>query len=57
MTGFAGLAGVLQHVLLPLLEVKDFAALACVNKDLKQLVYGQPAWVWEAAARRVQTLL
>ena len=53
MISFIDVASILQRVILPLLEARDLAALACTSRELKQLAYDQPASVWEAAARSV----
>ncbi|KAK9795596.1 hypothetical protein WJX73_004224 [Symbiochloris irregularis] len=47
-----GVVGILNPEIFPALEAQSLAALACTSKELKSLVYGAPASVWEAAARR-----
>lgn len=46
-----GVVGVLEHLLLPLLEAEGLACLACTSTKLKQVVYDCSVDIWEAAAR------
>ncbi|KAK9802795.1 hypothetical protein WJX73_006679 [Symbiochloris irregularis] len=47
-----GVGDALQHLILPTLDARCLAHLACTSKALRQLVYEAPASVWVAAARR-----
>ena len=49
--GLIELGWIAQDVLLPLLEVKDLAALACASKELKAMVYESSVATWHAAVR------
>ncbi|KAK9795544.1 hypothetical protein WJX73_002747 [Symbiochloris irregularis] len=45
--------GVLEREFLPLLSAKDYGSLACVSKDINELISQSSGSTWEAASRQI----